>query len=145
MRAEVFSLALVMLAGAARAQDTAEGERLFSRCRACHSITAPDGRQIAPGGRSGPDLYGVIGRPVASVPGFGYGPGMRAAAESGLVWDAAMLADYLADPTAWLRQATGNPRAVSRMGLRLAEGGADLAAWLEATGPGMSPGGGADD
>lgn len=45
--------------------DPGAGERQFRQCAACHKVE--DGANGA-----GPHLYGVVGRPVGSVDGFGY-------------------------------------------------------------------------
>ena len=44
----------------------------FGKCKACHSIIAADGTDIVKGGKTGPNLFGVIGRPVGSLDGFTY-------------------------------------------------------------------------
>jgi cytochrome c len=49
------------------------GEATFKKCKACHSIIGADGTEIQKGGKTGPNLYGVIGRAVASDPDFSYG------------------------------------------------------------------------
>jgi cytochrome c len=121
-----------LAAAPALAGDPAAGEEAFKKCKACHSIIAPDGTEIQKGGRTGPNLYGVIGRPVGSDPDFAYGDGLAAAAATGAVWDEAALAAYVADPGAWLAQVTGDAGARSKMSFALAEGGADVAAYLAA-------------
>ena len=66
--------ALTLVAAPAFAEgDAAKGETDFKRCKACHSIVAPDGTAVQKGGKTGPNLYGVIGRTVASFPDFKYG------------------------------------------------------------------------
>jgi cytochrome c len=118
-----------LLATPAAAQDAAKGEAEFRKCKTCHMIEAPDGTAIVKGGKTGPNLYGVIGRPVASAD-FDYGDGLRAVGETGAVWDEASLAAYVADPTAWLKEQTGDAAAKSKMVFKLAKGGADVAAYL---------------
>lgn len=46
--------------------DAERGKRLFHPCQACHSFKAGAANKI------GPNLYGVVGREIASSPGFGY-------------------------------------------------------------------------
>ena len=90
------------------------GEADFKKCKACHSIIAPDGTAIQKGGKTGPNLYGVIGRPVASYPDFKYGEGILAAGATGAVWDEALIAAYVVDPAAWLKEQSGDPTAQNR-------------------------------
>ncbi|MFC5795676.1 c-type cytochrome [Sphingopyxis terrae] len=63
--------------------------RFSKRCAACHTIDKDGPNGI------GPNLHGIVGRPVASHPGFAYSGAMKA---KGGVWDAAALDIYLADP-----------------------------------------------
>lgn len=93
------ALGALMLATPALAADPAAGEDDFKKCKACHAIVAPDGTEVQKGGKAGPNLFGVIGRPVASVPEFGYGESILAVGATGAVWDEASLAAYVADPT----------------------------------------------
>jgi cytochrome c len=110
--------------------DAAKGESDFKKCKACHSIVAADGTVIQKGGKVGPNLYGVIGRAAASAADFKYGDGIKEAADKGLVWDEAQLAEYVADPTGFLDKLTGDAGARSKMSFKLAKGGEDIAAYL---------------
>jgi cytochrome c len=65
------------------------GEQVFKRCVACHTIDKGGANGI------GPNLHGVVGRPVASHAGFSYSSAMKA---KGGVWDAATLDTYLEAP-----------------------------------------------
>ena len=81
----------------------AEGEKLVAkRCKACHMIADGD-NVVLKGGKVGPNLWGVIGRPAGSIEGFKYGKSLSQAGEKGLVWDEEQLAAFLADPKKYLR------------------------------------------
>jgi cytochrome c len=122
----------VVLATPAFATDPSEGEEAFRKCKSCHSIIAPDGTEIQKGGKTGPNLWGVVGRPVAANPDFKYGAGILAAKAKGAVWDEAQIVTYLADPNAWVKAAAGDETAKSKMTFKLpdAEDAANLAAYL---------------
>lgn len=129
-------LALTLVAGttggAALAGDPGAGEAGFSQCKACHSITAPDGTDVVRGGMIGPNLYGVIGRPIASEPNYleKYSPSIVAAGSTGAGWSEADVAAYVANPSAWLQAVTGDGAAKSKMSFSLDAGGEDIAAFL---------------
>lgn len=131
---QLLALTLVasMTGGAAFAGDPAAGEAGFGQCKACHSITAPDGTDIVRGGKIGPNLFGVIGRAIASEPGFmeRYSPSIIAAGSTGAGWSEGDLADYVTDPTGWLQAVTGDGEAKSKMSFNLESGGEDIAAYL---------------
>ena len=120
----------LMLATPVLAADPAAGEAEFKKCKACHSLVATDGTEVVKGGKTGPNLGGVIGRPVASVADFKYGESILAVGASGAVWDEASLAAYVADPAAWLKEKSGDAAAKSKMSFKLAKGGEDMAAYL---------------
>jgi cytochrome c2 len=70
------------------------GVRAFTPCRACHSLDP------AERGLPGPNLSGLIGRPVAGDAEFDYSPVLRKARDERLHWDAKRLETFLADPAA---------------------------------------------
>lgn len=100
--------------------DAAEGEKLFRQCRACHTIEEGEPNRI------GPNLYGVVGRPVASVEGFRYSNAMK---NHGGEWTIARLDEFLQNPRAAIR---GTNMAFA--GLRKDEDRADLIAYLKTFG-----------
>lgn len=125
------ALAAVMLAGGAHAQDASEGEDVFGkRCRACHSIVDDAGEVIVKGGRTGPNLYGVIGRQAGSVEDFRYRDDIVKAGEMGLTWDEETFESYVQDPTAFLKEYLDDGGARSGMTFKLREGAADVYAYL---------------
>jgi cytochrome c len=60
-------------------------------CLTCHNFAKGQGNKV------GPDLYGVVGRPVASVEGFNYSPALKA---KGGTWTFDALNAWLKDPRA---------------------------------------------
>jgi cytochrome c2 len=70
------------------------GERAFQFCFSCHSVEANQTEVL-----SGPNLNGVIGRPIASKKGFPYSSGMKAFA-SGKRWTPELIAQFIQDPKA---------------------------------------------
>jgi len=114
----VLLVAAIGLAAAcpARAQDAATGADVFkSRCAICHSVA--EGRNMV-----GPSLFGVVGRPAGTIPGYRYSAAMR---NSGLTWDAATLDSYLTNPALVVPQTT-----MTYGGLSDARTRADLIAYL---------------
>ena len=79
----------------AKEGDSARGEQVFQLCYACHSVAADETAAV-----QGPSLFQIVGRPAAAIPGFDYSEAMREKGAAGLVWDAATLDRYLADPEA---------------------------------------------
>jgi cytochrome c len=131
----IAAFAAAAIAAPARAGDVAAGEKIFNKCKTCHSIVAADGTAVVKGGKIGPNLYGVVGRPLASFPEFKYGDGILLAGAKGLVWDEAMIAEYTKDPTKWLDANSGDPKAKSKMTFKLAKGNEDVAAYLASVAP----------
>ncbi len=109
--------------------DADEGEKIFKKCKSCHTIASPD-ETIVKGGRTGPNLFGAIGRAAGSVEGFKYSKSMISAGEAGLVWDEEKLAEYVQDPTAYLKKELDDPKARAKMSFKLRKGGEDVAAYL---------------
>ena len=92
------TLALALTAalgsGAALAAgDAAAGEKVFKKCKACHTFD-PGKKKI------GPHLKGVVDRKAGAVEGYKYSKAMKAA---DIVWDEANLDEYLKKPKAFLK------------------------------------------
>ena len=129
----VVALASVSFAGGAFAQaDAAAGEKDFKKCKACHTIT--NGNDvIVKGGKVGPNLYGVVGR-VAGSADYKYSKSMVAAGEAGLIWTEETIIAFIADPKAFLKDFLNDPKAKSKMTLKMKDG-ADVAAFLASVSP----------
>ena len=76
------------------AADTAAGRKVARKCTACHTLEEGGANRL------GPNLWGVVGRDKAGVPGFAYSSAMK---EAEGAWDYAALNAFLANPRAYLR------------------------------------------
>lgn len=115
---------------AAETGDAAKGEKDFRKCKACHAIIADDGTVIVKGGKTGPNLYGVAGRVVGSTD-FNYDEELVTLGENGVVWDFENFTAWVEDPSAWLKEQTGDSGAKSKMAFKLKKGGDDIYAYLK--------------
>jgi cytochrome c len=68
--------------------DAGAGEKVFSKCKACHKVDGTDG--------TGPHLNGVVGRSKAAVPGFGYSEAIKAVSDQS--WTPENLNGFLENP-----------------------------------------------
>jgi cytochrome c len=66
-----------------------QGEQAAKVCLTCHNMGKGQGNKV------GPDLFGVVGRAVASVPGFNYSAALKAKGGS---WTFDALDPWLANP-----------------------------------------------
>ena len=127
----ITAVAFGLLAAPAFASgDVDKGEKDFKKCKSCHMIAPAEGDPIVKGGKTGPTLYGIIGRTAGTVDGFKYGDDLVAAGEAGLVWDAENFESYVQDPKAFLQEYLDNTSAKSKMTFKLKKGGEDVAAYL---------------
>jgi len=116
----VMAAAPMVLAAQASAQvasgNPERGVEVFLVCSGCHAATPAGGALI------GPNLWGIVDRPVASVPGFDYSAELRSV---GGAWTRERLDRFLTEPQAF---APG-----TRMGLggvAVTQDRADLIAYL---------------
>ena len=121
-----------LLAAPALAEgDAAKGEKVFNKCKACHAIVSDSGETIVKGGKTGPNLYGVVGRTAGTYEDFRYGDDIVAAGEAGLVWDEESFTTYVQDPRAFLQDTLDDKKAKSKMSFKLKKGGEDVFAYLK--------------
>jgi cytochrome c len=71
--------------------DVQKGEKVFKKCKSCHTVEQ-DGKN-----RTGPNLFGIIDRPVAAKEGFKYS---KALVGYGGEWTLERLDAFLAKPKA---------------------------------------------
>lgn len=80
------------IAAAAHGQAPNAGKRAYQKCYSCHA-TEPHKNDL-----EGPSLYGVVGRRIASEPGFDYSPAMRSFAAKHPRWTPELLDRFITDP-----------------------------------------------
>ncbi|AML49902.1 c-type cytochrome [Falsihalocynthiibacter arcticus] len=114
--------------------DIEKGEKTFKQCKSCHMIANGD-EVLLKGGKTGPNLYGIVGRVMGSEEDFKYGSGLITANEAGIVWDEEAVAEYVGNPKDYLQEVTGDSGAKTKMTFKLKKGGEDVAAFLATMGP----------
>ena len=72
----------------------AEGAKVFSKCKSCHSIAKGGGNKI------GPALWGVLGRKAGSLSDYKYSKAMSAYGKS---WSFEEMDGFLAKPKEWIK------------------------------------------
>ena len=105
--------------------DPARGEKVFRKCKACHSVEAGTTRP------AGPNLLGVFGR-QAGTADFRFSTSMIEAGEAGLAWTPEDMDAYIADPKAFLTEVLDTSRVRNKMVFRLKDRDdrADVIAYL---------------
>ena len=74
--------------------DVAHGEKVFKKCKACHSINADGENKI------GPNLWNVMFRPVGSIADYKYS---KALASYGKEWNWEEMNSFLTKPSKWIK------------------------------------------
>jgi cytochrome c len=83
---------LLAAASANVEQAVASGQTVAKKCAACHTFEEGGPNKI------GPDLWGVVGRDIASVPDFSYSDALS---EKEGTWDYEKLNEFLTSPRTW--------------------------------------------
>lgn len=104
--------------------DVAEGEKVFRKCMACHTV-----EENGPS-RVGPNLHGVVGRTTATMENYAYSDAMKKMGEEGHVWTAEELDTYLENP----REAVPGTK-MAFVGLKKPEDRANVIAYLQSLSP----------
>jgi cytochrome c len=76
--------------------DVVAGKEVATKCQSCHDLT-----QGGPN-NTGPNLWGVVGRPPGSHPGFAYSDGMKAFAAKQPIWDYEHINDFITGPQKYI-------------------------------------------
>ena len=105
------------------------GAQTAKQCQACHNFQEGQGAKV------GPDLYGIVDRPIASVSGFNYSAALKGASQKlGGKWTFDALNKWLTKPSA---VAPGT--AMTFAGLSNEKQRADVIAYLDTLSPHPMP------
>ncbi|MEE4348606.1 MAG: cytochrome c family protein [Pacificimonas sp.] len=96
--------------------DVAKGEAVFRKCATCHTVEQGGENKL------GPNLYGILGKDIASVPGFSYSNALQ---EEPGDWSYELFNAYMRNPRGTI---PGN--VMSFAGLSKVEDRANLVAYL---------------
>lgn len=110
---------------ASAAGDTANGVRVFKKCKACHNIDKNKHKV-------GPSLVGVIGRTAGTAKDakgklYRYSNAMKQAGAGGIVWTPETLEKYLTKPKAFIPK-----NKMAFPGLKKPADRADVIAYIQA-------------
>ena len=129
------ALTFALPAMAQDAGDPVKGQKEFNKCKACHMVQAPDGTAVVKGGKTGPNLYGIVGRKAGTEEGFKYSDALIKLGEAGEVWTAEDLEHYITDPNSYVEEKVGDKTLKTKMTFKLAKNQADVIAFLAANSP----------
>ena len=137
MKTSIFAtLAAAVLVTPAFAEgDVEKGQKEFNKCKACHMVQAPDGTDIVKGGKTGPNLYNIVGRKAGTEEGFKYSDALIKLGEAGEVWTVEDLEHYITDPNKYTEDKVGDKSLKTKMTFKLAKNQGDVIAFLKANSP----------
>ena len=91
--------------------DSAQGEKAFKKCKACHSVAEGAKHKV------GPNLWDIVGRQKAGVGGFGFSGALK---DKGGDWSYEDLDQFLLNPKAYAKGTKMSFAGVKKAGDRAA-------------------------
>lgn len=119
----LLSVSIISNINIANAGDAEAGKKIFNKCKACHGVDEGGKNKL------GPNLWNIVGAPIAAKDGYKYSKGLVAYANEAGNWNKENL-------DAWLKK----PKSVVRKtkmifpGLKKDKDRANIIAYLEANG-----------
>ena len=94
--------------------DAKKGAKVFKkRCFSCHTVDKGGKNKV------GPNLFGIYGNKPGLAKKYRYSKSYKQAADKGVVWDDAAIAEYIGDPRKFIRKASGDKKGKSKMTFKL--------------------------
>jgi cytochrome c len=107
------------------------GEKDFNKCKACHAIVSPDGDVIVKGGKTGPNLWGVVGRTAGTQEEFKrYSDEIQQLGADGFEWTVEEIAAYTPNASEFLEEKLGLDKVRTAMTPQRLKDPTDVAAFL---------------
>ena len=99
------------------------GEKVFNKCKACHGVKEGGKNKL------GPNLWNIVGAPIAAKDGYKYSKALKAYAEEAGNWNEENL-------TVWLKKPKGLVKKTKMIfpGLKKADDITNILAFLKANG-----------
>ena len=101
------------------AADASAGQAVFKKCASCHTIDKGGANKV------GPNLWGIVERPIASHEGFGYSAALKTFAEANKTWTYDHLSFFIEAPK---KHVPGT--AMGFAGVKKPDERANLIAWM---------------
>lgn len=93
----IYMLTAIFASPAFADGDAAKGEKVFKKCKACHTVGEKAKNKV------GPILNGVVDAPAGQNADFKYSKALTKMAEDGLVWNDENLAAFLTKPKTFMK------------------------------------------
>ena len=119
----ILSTSILTNINMAFAEDIKAGEKVFNKCKACHTVDEGGKNKL------GPNLWNIVGSPIAAKDGYKYSKALKAYAEEAGNWNEENL-------IAWLKKPKGLVKKTKMIfaGLKKADEITNLLAYLKSNG-----------
>ena len=119
----ILSTSILTNINMAFAEDIKAGEKVFNKCKACHTVDEGGKNKL------GPNLWNIVGAPIAAKDGYKYSKALKAYAEEAGNWNEENL-------IAWLKKPKGLVKKTKMIfaGLKKADDISNLLAYLKSNG-----------
>tara|TARA_R110000744_G_scaffold25710_1_gene63649 strand:- start:1 stop:381 length:381 start_codon:yes stop_codon:yes gene_type:complete len=94
----VISVLIILNINIVNAGDIDAGKKVFNKCKACHGVDEGGKNKL------GPNLWNIVGAPIASKEGYRYSKALVAYASEVGIWDKENLDAWLKKPKSVVRK-----------------------------------------